>query len=88
MDATTLGSVVALVSALAGALVAYVGKRGENSTTRWVAEMDQVQEERDGLRVQVAQRDAKITELLEQRLNDQVEIARLRVLVIELGGQP
>ncbi|WP_425244862.1 hypothetical protein [Streptomyces sp. NEAU-NA10] len=88
MDATTLGAVLALVGVLSGSVVAYLGKRGENATTRWNAEMDQIQEERDGLRTQLADRDSRIAELLEQRLADQVELARLRVKVVELGGDP
>jgi uncharacterized membrane-anchored protein YhcB (DUF1043 family) len=88
LDATTLGAVLALVGVLSGSVVAYLGKRGENHTARWNAEMDQIQEERDGLRTQVAERDTRIAELLEQRLADQVELARLRVRVVELGGDP
>ncbi|MFF8485144.1 hypothetical protein [Streptomyces antibioticus] len=88
MDATTIGAVLALVGVLSGSVVAYLGKRGENATTRWNAEMDQIQEERDGLRAQVAAKEARIAELLEQRLADQVELARLRVKVVELGGDP
>ncbi|MGW7598106.1 hypothetical protein [Streptomyces antimycoticus] len=88
MDATTLGSTLALVGVLSGAVVAYLGKRGENATTRMNSEMDQIQEERDGLRAQLADRDKRINELLEQRLTDQVEVARLRVKIIEMGGTP
>ena len=88
MDATTLGAVLALLGVLSGSVVAYLGKRGENATARWNAEMDQIQEERDGLRTQVADKDARITGLLEQRMTDQVELARLRVKVVELGGDP
>ncbi|MEU1496040.1 hypothetical protein [Streptomyces sp. NPDC005732] len=88
MDATTLGSVLALAGVLAGALVAYLGKRGENTTARLNSAMDQIQEERDGLRTQLAERDGRITQLLEQRVTDQVELARLRVKIIELGGDP
>lgn len=88
MDATTLGSVLALAGVLSGALVAYLGKRGENTTTRLNVAMDQIQEERDGLRTQLAERDGRINQLLEQRLTDQVDLARLRVKIIELGGDP
>ncbi|MER8158175.1 hypothetical protein [Streptomyces sp. NPDC094472] len=88
MDATTLGSVLALVGVLAGAVVAAIGKRGENANARMNSEMDQIQEERDGLRAQLTDRDKRINELLEQRLTDQVELARLRVQIIEMGGQP
>jgi uncharacterized membrane-anchored protein YhcB (DUF1043 family) len=88
LDATTLGSALALVGVLSGAVVAYLGKRGENATTRMNSEIDQIQEERDGLRKEVSERDGRITALLDQRVADQVEIARLRVKVIELGGDP
>ena len=88
MDATTIGSVIALVGVLSGSVVAYLGKRGENATTRMNSELDQIQEERDKLREQLTARDQKIEGLLEQRVADQVEIARLRVKVINLGGDP
>jgi uncharacterized membrane-anchored protein YhcB (DUF1043 family) len=88
LDATTIGAALALVGVLSGSVVAFVGKRGENATTRWNSEMDQVQEERDKLREQLTSRDQKIEELLERRLIDREEIARLRVKVVELGGDP
>jgi uncharacterized membrane-anchored protein YhcB (DUF1043 family) len=88
LDATTIGSVVALVGVLSGSVVAYLGKRGENATTRMNSELDQIQEERDKLREQLTARDQKIEGLLEQRVADQVEIARLRVKVVNLGGDP
>lgn len=88
MDATTIGAVLAFAGVLSGSVVAYLGKRGENATTRWNAEFDQIQEERDGLRKELAERDSRITNLLEQRVSDQETIARLRVKCIELGGDP
>lgn len=88
MDATTLGALLAFAGVLSGAVVAYLGKRGENATTRLNSEIDQIQEERDGMRTHLAARETRVTELLEQRVTDQVEIARLRVKVIELGGDP
>jgi uncharacterized membrane-anchored protein YhcB (DUF1043 family) len=86
--ATTIGAILALAGVMSGSVVAYLGKRGENATVRWNSEMDQIQEERDGLRKQVAEKETRITGLLEQRLTDQVELARLRVKVVELGGDP
>lgn len=93
MDATTVGSILAGVGVLATAVVAYLGKRGESATARFNSVTDQVQEERDGLRIQVAAKDTQLVakdvqlmELHQLRLADQVEIARLRVRVIELGG--
>lgn len=89
MDATTsIGAWLALIGVLAGSVVAYLGKRGENATARWNAEIDQIQEERDGLRKQLGERDARITELQRQQGDDYVKIARLRAQVISLGGDP
>lgn len=88
MDVTTIGSVIALVGVLSGSMVAYLGKRGENATTRMNSEIDQIQEERDGLRKQLAERDARIAELLKQQGDDYVAIARLRAQVINMGGDP
>ncbi|MFF6825061.1 hypothetical protein [Streptomyces longwoodensis] len=88
MDAATVGAVLALVGVLSGSVVAYVGKRGENATARWNSELDQIQEERDKLREQLATRERRVEELLEQRLADREEIARLRVKIVELGGDP
>lgn len=88
MDAATIGAVLALAGVMSGSVVAYLGKRGENATTRMNSELDQIQEERDKLREQLTARDQKIEGLLEQRVADQVEIARLRVKVVNLGGDP
>jgi chaperonin cofactor prefoldin len=83
------------VGVLSGSVVAYLGKRGENANARMVAEMDQVQEERDrmmqqrdALQIQVSDKDKRIEELLEQRLADRETIARLRVRIVEMGGDP
>ena len=88
MDTTTLGAVLALIGVMSGSVVAYLGKRGENATTRMNSEIDQIQEERDGLRKQLGERDTRIAELLKQQGNDYVTIARLRAQVINLGGDP
>jgi len=88
LDATTIGAILAFAGVMSGSVVAYLGKRGENATTRMNSELDQIQEERDKLREQLAARDQKIEGLLEQRVADQVEIARLRVKVVNLGGEP
>lgn len=74
MDATTLGTLLAGVGALAGAVVAFVGKRGENAINGYSSLTQDLQEERDALRGQLAERD--------------VEITRLRALVKDLGGTP
>ncbi|MDX2566100.1 hypothetical protein QBA57_39595 [Streptomyces scabiei] len=88
MDATTIGAMLALIGVLSGSVVAYLGKRGENANARLNSEMDQIQEERNRMDERLAARDQKIEVLLEQRVTDQVEIARLRVKIVELGGDP
>jgi uncharacterized membrane-anchored protein YhcB (DUF1043 family) len=88
LDATTIGAILALAGVMSGSVVAYLGKRGENATTRMNSEIDQIQEERDGLRAQLAARDARVGELLKQQGDDYVTIARLRAQVINLGGDP
>lgn len=95
MDVTTIGAVLTLVGVLSMSAVAYLGKRGENANARLANEIDQIQEERDGLRTQLTARDARIAELLELRLadqqrllDDQIEMARLRVQIVELRGDP
>lgn len=95
MDAATLGPVLVLIGVLSGSVVAYIGKRSENATTRLNSEMDQVQEERnkymaqvEGLQTKVGEKDRRIEELLEQRLGDRETIARLRIKVVEMGGDP
>jgi septal ring factor EnvC (AmiA/AmiB activator) len=88
LDATTLGALLAFAGVLSGSVVAYLGKRGENATARFNSEIDQIQEERDGLRKELAERETRITALLEQRVTDQTAIARLRVKIINLGGDP
>lgn len=88
MDLATVGTLLMGVGAVVGGAVAYLGKRGENATARFNSVTDQVQEERDGLRKELAERETRVTALLEQRVADQTEIARLRVKVIQLGGEP
>lgn len=88
MDVTTIGSVIALVGVLSGSVVAYLGKRGENATTRMNSEIDQIQEERDGLRKELAERNTRIEALLTQRVTDQETIYRLRHRIFQLGGDP
>lgn len=81
MDVATLGALLVGVGGLASAVVAAIGKRGENAITGYTSLTDQLQEERDALRVQLA-------EVHAQRAADQAEIARLRGIVTHLGGDP
>lgn len=86
MDNTTLGAVLACVAGLIGSVVVYVGKRGENATSRFNSTIDQVQEERDGLLKRLADRDTEIIALQEQRRKDLVRMALLEVEVVRRGG--
>ncbi|MFE2311684.1 hypothetical protein ACFXC8_00535 [Streptomyces sp. NPDC059441] len=88
MDGTTLGAVLAAIAGLVGSGVVYVGKRGENGVTRFNSVTDQVQEDNATLRDQLAQRDARINTLQEQRMHDLETMTRLRIKVINLGGDP
>ncbi|MFF5001690.1 hypothetical protein ACFY3G_02585 [Streptomyces phaeochromogenes] len=81
MDLTTLGSLLLGVGAVVGGVVTYLGKRGENALTGYSSLTTNLQAERNRL-------DAKVTEQAELRAADQAEIARLRAIIIHLGGQP
>ena len=88
MDTATLGSLLVGLGAVAGAVVAYVGKRGETALTGYSSLTNDLQEERDSLKTE---RDALNTRLAEQaalRAADQAEIARLRALIVHLEGEP
>ena len=88
MDSTTIGAVLACVAGLIGSVVVYVGKRGENNVSRFNSEIDQVQEERDGLLRRLAERDTQIAALEQQRHDYLVRITRLEIENIRLGGNP
>lgn len=102
MDVTTIGSLLVGVGAVVGGLVAYLGKRSENALTGYSSLTDNLQEERDRLDKKVTEQAATINtqtttistmaasaaEQSALRAADQAEIARLRALVISLGGQP
>ncbi|MFJ5059012.1 hypothetical protein ACIP96_06280 [Streptomyces nigra] len=88
MDLTTIGGLLVGIGAVVGGLVTYLGKRGENALTGYSSLTNDLQEERDSLKTE---RDALNTRLAEQaalRAADQAEIARLRALIVHLGGEP
>ncbi|BAC69552.1 hypothetical protein SAVERM_1841 [Streptomyces avermitilis MA-4680 = NBRC 14893] len=85
---TLLGSLVACAGVLGAAVVAYLGKRGENALNGFSSLTDKLQSERDRLERQVAERDSRIVELSTLHAADQSEIARLRLDVHRLGGAP
>ncbi|MEU9285655.1 hypothetical protein AB0D57_13245 [Streptomyces sp. NPDC048275] len=90
MDAgtTLLGSLLACAGVLGAAIVAYLGKRGENALNGFSSLTDKLQYERDRLERQVVERDSRIEELSTLHAADQSEIARLRLDIHRLGGAP
>jgi hypothetical protein len=102
LDVTTIGSLLVGVAAVVGGLVTYLGKKGENALTGYSSLTDNLQEERDRLDKKVTEQAATIStqtttistmaasaaEQSALRAADQAEIARLRALVVQLGGQP
>ena len=97
MDATVtlFGSLLASLGVLGAAVVAYLGKRGENALTGYSSLTEKLQTERDRLERQVAERDAKVAErdaklaeLNALHAHDQSEIARLLIDNQRLGGTP
>ncbi|MEV8315218.1 hypothetical protein AB0Q95_13690 [Streptomyces sp. NPDC059900] len=90
MDATVtlFGSLLASLGVLGAAVVAYLGKRGENALTGYSSLTERLQSERDRLERQVAERDEKLAELNALHVHDQSEIARLLIDNQRLGGTP
>ncbi|MGW0372565.1 hypothetical protein ACWDZW_27485 [Streptomyces coeruleorubidus] len=88
MDATTLGSLLVGVGAVVGGVVAYLGKRSENAITGYSSLTDNLQEERDRLDAKVIELHKELAEASSLRAADQAEIARLRGIIIQLGGLP
>jgi hypothetical protein len=86
LDATTLGSLLVGVGAVVGGVVAYLGKRGENAVTGYSSLTNDLQEERDALKAERTELNARLAEQSALRAADQAEIARLRAL-IPPGGQ-
>jgi shikimate 5-dehydrogenase len=85
---TALGALLVGVGGLAGTVVAYLGKRGENAITVYGSLTDNLQEERDRLDRKVTELHKELAEQASLRATDQAEITRLRGIIIQLGGQP
>jgi len=88
MDAATIGAVIACAGVMSGSVVAWLGKRGENALSRFNSVTDQVQEERDRVDAKLAAAQADLVALHQQRHDDLIEITRLQMKVINLGGEP
>ncbi|WP_406487403.1 hypothetical protein [Streptomyces phaeochromogenes] len=85
---TLLGSLLACAGVLGAAVVAYLGKRGENALNGYSSLTEKLQSERDRLERQIVERDTRIDELSTMHTADQSEIARLRLDIHRLGGAP
>lgn len=88
MNGTTIGAVLATVAGLIGSVVVYVGKRGENSTSRFNSFTDQVQEEVVRKTTELAAAQSEIARLAQQRHDDLIRITQLEIEIIRLGGTP
>lgn len=71
---TAIGGMLVGIAGIVGAVVTFVGKRGENALTGYTSLTDNLQEERDRLQGMV---DAQAE-----------EIKRLHGLIIDMGGKP
>ncbi|MFF8610804.1 hypothetical protein ACF06X_33400 [Streptomyces sp. NPDC015346] len=99
---TLVGALVAFAGVLATAVVAFVGKRGELSLSSLSTLTDELQEERSNLKEERAllkeeiveknaalvAKDAALAEACAQRAAAEAEIARLRLIITNLGGDP
>lgn len=88
MNGTTIGAVLATVAGLIGSVVVYVGKRGENDTSRFNSFTDQVQEEVVRKTTELAAAQSEIARLAQQRHDDLIRITQLEIEIIRLGGTP
>lgn len=86
MDSTTIGAVLACVAGLIGSVVVYVGKRGENGTTRFNSVTDQIQEELTTKRTELAAAQTELATLYQRRHDDLIRITQLEIEIIRLGG--
>jgi len=86
LDSTTIGAVLACVAGLIGSVVVYVGKRGENSTSRFNSVTDQVQEEVIRKTAELSAAQTEIGVLRQQHHDDLIRITKLEILIMKLGG--
>lgn len=81
MDWATLGALLAGAGTLAGAVVAWLGKRGENHIAHQGVALTGFSSLTDNLQEELARKTADAAAA-------EAEVARLRRLVIDLGGDP
>lgn len=100
---TLVGALVAFAGVMATAIVAFVGKRGELTLSGLNSLTDQLQEERVNLKEEVVSLKVELAasklELAEktaassaalaaERAQGEAENARLRRIIVQLGGDP
>lgn len=96
---TLVGAFLAFAGVLATAVVAYVGKRGELSLSGLNSLTDQLQEERLNLKQELADKkqeladktaemNATLAQEAASRAATEAENARLRGIIVQLGGNP
>lgn len=84
MDATTLGAILAFAGVVSGAVVTFIGKRGESANSL----TDQLQEELTAKRAELATAQADVAALHQQRHDYLIKITQLEIEIIRLGGTP
>ena len=81
MDWATLGTLLAGVGTLAGAVVAWLGKRGENRIAHSGVALTGFSSLTDNLQEELARKTA-------QAAAAEAEVSRLRRIIDDLGGDP
>lgn len=81
MDLATLGALLVGVGAVAGGLFTYVGKRGENQVAQSGMALTGYSTLTDNLQEELARKTSEAARA-------EAEVARLRRIVIDLGGDP
>lgn len=88
MDATTLGAALAFAGVASGAVVTFIGKRGETGVARFNSVTDQVQEEVIRKTAELTAAQTELSVLRQQRHDDLIRITQLEIEIIRLGGNP
>lgn len=81
MDGATLGGLLVGFGTLAGGVLAYVGKRGENRVARDSGALTGYSSLTDNLQEELARKTLEAA-------NAQAEVARLARMIRDLGGDP
>jgi outer membrane murein-binding lipoprotein Lpp len=88
VDATTIGALLAFAGVASGAVVTFIGKRGENGVTSFNSVTDQIQEEVVRKTTELAAAQTENARLNQQRHDDLIRITQLEIEIYRLGGTP